>query len=212
MATHYGYELGKLQSWELIKGIDVAIEENYLKNFSFVGSKIRDLIHGIPSSFNDIHFSVSQMEIYLGCCRTDRLFERFTSHYYKKNHTFGLIVGCSDLEHISYLEKTGIRLLKKLENMEKLCVANAGVHGYKGENNDEVILIYMTWKIDQRIKNIWDGPNKDERQTIYQEIVKESRDDAINQTTNWRDHIWNVVDEVHKKTAKEKVYWHPRHS
>lgn len=207
MANHYAYELNDLKTFDLIEGIHVALEQNHLKNFKMAGSKIRDLIHGVPCSFSDCDFSVSQMEVYLGCARVERLHERFTKHRDFKKHTHGLIVGTCDESLVGYIEKSGIRLLKKLKDAKKLCVANCVISGYKDNGNDDIIILYLTWKVDRRIKEEWNPPNKNERDQIYKELLKESKNDLQNQPTNWREHIRNVISEIHKKTAKETVYW-----
>ena len=171
------------------------------------------MIHGIPSSYQEEDFSVPQMEVYIGCARSDRLFQRFSSHFSEKKHEFGVIVGACNSNQADYLESTGIKLLKKIEKTGKLCVRNASVIGYKNDGNDELTLIYMTWKIDRRKGEEWVAPSKMEREEIYKEVLVEVREkvEGGSLSSNWREHIKAVVEEIHKKTARETVYWHPRH-
>lgn len=209
--SSYAYELINLQSWELAEGIHEALNENSFKNFRDLGSKVRDLIHGIPSSFQDDNFSISQMEVYLGCARADRLFQRFDAHRAEKGHQYGVIVGICPITSVGYMERAGIALIKSLEGQGMLCVRNAKVLPYKQDSFDEKILTYLTFKVDRRMADEWSPPSKPEREELYKNLLKELGPHTEHQNTNWRNHIREVIDEIHKKTSKETLKWHKNH-
>jgi hypothetical protein len=212
--SSYAYKLDQLKRYHLIEGQNEAITNNEFKNFKDLGKKNIRIIHGFPKSFEDGSFEVSDMEIYIGVSLSDQLFKRFSAHKDSKDHEYGVILGTFESGFANYLEKVGIKLLKKLENKNNLCVKNQKAGGYNYIPNesigeDELIFFYMTVKINKLKSNNWIKPNLNERQEIKIELFDDLKGEVLNRTD--KNHIADVVDSVHLASDNEKVTWKKEH-
>lgn len=207
-----GFELDLVLERDLISALENAIQNYFFKSFKEVGTTAISLIHGFPKSFIEEDFDVSDLEIYLGACRPSSLNRRLSYHRTSKGHEYGVLIGLAEAHKVQRFEKWAIKILKKLEEKNKLCVRNQRVIGenYDNTSPDEAICLYLTIKIKKLTSNFWEKPTKYMRDEIKEECVDELKiTDEISSTD--KRHIEAVVEQVHKETQAMRVYWPERH-
>ncbi len=124
---------------------------NYLKRIRAKDAIQRTImcIHGLRPLHNK-SFKMNEIEIYIGRTSENKLIQRWKSHFEKKQHTFAAVLFVCSHDYVEDLELVAIKILKKLQDQQKLCVKsikNEKTRKTGGKpRKEERAIVYMTWK------------------------------------------------------------------
>lgn len=141
---------------------------NYLKRIRTKDAIQRTIrcIHGLRPLHKK--FEMNEIEIYIGRTSENKLIQRWKSHFEKKQHTFAAILFVCSHDYVEDLELVAIKILKKLQDQQKLCVKsikNEKTRKTGGKpRKEERAIVYMTWKYSN-------GPSENTKPGI--ELLKE---------------------------------------
>ncbi len=204
----YAFDLAKVKPEDIRSVINECYKVHYYqRRFSDAGRHIVRLIHGIPKAFQDVR--LGEIELYLGRSYfspnepANGVYRRFKNHYSNKNCEHGFIALSCNTEVVSLWERGAIKVIKRLRDIQRLCVSNIAEFEAGKLPNTEISVIYITWR--HVIPTPIEHPTNLQIQNISQQVAMELNNNLTATQIN------NVLAAINNTKEYEEVIWHPNH-
>jgi hypothetical protein len=106
-------------------------------------------IHGLKTFHKDL-YALNEIEIYIGRSSQKNILSRWKAHFKLKKHDYAAVLFKCDPNYVEDLELFSIKIIKKLDQENSLCVRK--IHNIKTKktgpkpNLNDNSVVYMTWR------------------------------------------------------------------